>query len=659
MLKKIFLLTWFLNYAFNGMAQTNIDSLKKILQSKTQDDTNRISLLLEIGKAYLDTDPNKTIQYASQAKDAATRINYKKGLALALKDIGLGHYTQGHNVETLENWEQSLLYFDSIQDRSNVARLLTNIGAVYFNNGDEAKALEYHLKSLKVAEEITDTLRIVTAMNNLGVVYMMKKATYVKAMQFFLKTLPISEKLGDKAVIGNTTVNLGEIYFKMGNNDTALYYYEKSLAAYKNTEGIAYTLNNIGKVYASKGDYPMAKKYHEQAFEISLKLSARQDMSISLLGLADVYVKQKNFAAALTVYKQAESIAKNIDAADELKNSYQGLSHTYSSLSDFKNAFKYQLLFSDIKDTLYNLETDKKLGSLQFDFDLQKKQGEINLLTQVKKTNELQIERQKFARNAFAAGLGLVFLIALLIFRNYREKVKTNKILDQQKDEIEHLLLNILPAEVARELQLNGQATPRNFESVSVMFTDFKSFTVIADKMSPQDLVEELNKCFIAFDNIIGKYNLEKIKTIGDAYMCAGGIPVPDDRHAYNIVKASLEIQEYIMLNNRRKVEAGLEAWDLRLGVHVGPIVAGVVGKRKYAYDIWGSTVNIASRMESNGASGRVNISASTYELVKHEFECSYRGKIYAKNVGDVDMYFVEREIMVTADALQENSFSV
>jgi class 3 adenylate cyclase len=204
------------------------------------------------------------------------------------------------------------------------------------------------------------------------------------------------------------------------------------------------------------------------------------------------------------------------------------------------------------------------------------------------------------------------------------------------------LLLNILPAEVAKELQVNGQATPRNFESVSVMFTDFKSFTVIADKMSPQDLVEELNTCFKAFDHIIGKYNLEKIKTIGDAYMCAGGIPSPDDRHAHNMVKASLEIQEYIKQNNKRKVEEGKEAWDLRLGLHVGPIVAGVVGKKKYAYDIWGSTVNVASRMESNGEPGRVNISAATYELIKDEFECSYRGKIYAKNVGEIDMYFVD-----------------
>jgi adenylate cyclase len=247
----------------------------------------------------------------------------------------------------------------------------------------------------------------------------------------------------------------------------------------------------------------------------------------------------------------------------------------------------------------------------------------------------------------------------LLIFRNYREKVKTNKILDQQKVQIENLLLNILPSEVAKELQLKGQATPRNYESVSVMFTDFKSFTIHADKMSPQQLVEELNTCFIAFDNIIEKYGLEKIKTIGDSYMCAGGIPTPDKKHAYNIVKASLEIQEYIVLNNKRKFAEGLEPWDLRIGVHVGPVVAGVVGRKKYAYDIWGSTVNIASRLESNGEPEQVNISASVYEMVKNDFSCSYRGKIYAKNVGEVDMYFVESETSISIDKHSSSTISI
>ena len=163
--------------------------------------------------------------------------------------------------------------------------------------------------------------------------------------------------------------------------------------------------------------------------------------------------------------------------------------------------------------------------------------------------------------------------------------------------------------------------------------------------MDPEHLVKELNEWFIAFDDIVSKYNLEKIKTIGDSYMCAGGIPSPYPGHEYNIVKAGLEIQDHIAAKNKTTKAAGLTPWDLRVGIHVGPLVAGVVGHIKYAYDIWGSTVNIASRMESNGEIGRVNISAQTYELVKDRFICSYRGKIDAKNVGEVDMYFVDREI--------------
>jgi class 3 adenylate cyclase len=198
---------------------------------------------------------------------------------------------------------------------------------------------------------------------------------------------------------------------------------------------------------------------------------------------------------------------------------------------------------------------------------------------------------------------------------------------------------------VAYELQTTGKATPRNYDAVSVMFTDFKGFTTLADKMTPQQLVTELGSCFMAFDNIIEKYGLEKIKTIGDAYMCAGGIPTPSEGHIFNIIKASLEIQEFIFQNNQKRKEAGQSPWDIRIGIHIGPVVAGVVGKKKYAYDIWGSTVNIASRMESSGLPGHVNISAATYELIKDKYACVYRGKIHAKNVGDIDMYLVDHEL--------------
>ena len=520
--------------------------------------------------------------------------------------------------------------------------------------------MEYCLRSLKLSEKIADTLRIFSALNTIGSIYYDKKTTWDKAVSYLLQALPLSEALDNKSSIGTISANLGEIYLTQNDFIKSKSFYEKSIKALGDSPDGSFAYNGIGKIYLKQGDFIQALNYHNKALAIALKTNSKPQIVRAFQGIANVYVAQSDYTNALIYYNKATAIAEEIKSPLDLKDIYQGMAVAYAKTADYKKAFKYQTLYADVKDTLYNIETDKKLGKLQFEFDLQKKQGEINLLTKDKALQEADLRRQKLVRNAFAAGLGLVFLIALLIFKNYREKVKTNKILDQQKDEIEQLLLNILPAEVAKELQLHGQATPRNFESVSVMFTDFKSFTVIADKMTPQDLVEELNKCFIAFDHIIGKYNLEKIKTIGDAYMCAGGIPSPDNRHAYNMVRASLEIQEYIAENNKRKLEAGLEAWDLRLGLHVGPIVAGVVGKRKYAYDIWGSTVNIASRMESNGEPGRVNISATTYELIKDEFECSYRGKIYAKNVGDIDMYFVEREIApLSLDNQKVNALSI
>jgi adenylate cyclase len=203
-------------------------------------------------------------------------------------------------------------------------------------------------------------------------------------------------------------------------------------------------------------------------------------------------------------------------------------------------------------------------------------------------------------------------------------------------------VLNILPAEVAMELRTEGSATPRSYESVSVLFTDFKGFTKIASGLAPKDLVAELNDFFMAFDEIAGKNNLEKIKTIGDAYMCAGGIPSMNDTHHFDTVKAGLEMQDYMRQTNAIRASKGQELWGLRVGIHTGPVVAGVVGKKKFAYDIWGNAVNIASRMESSGEAGKLNISAATHALVKDSYKCEFRGKIYAKNVGDIEMYFVE-----------------
>ncbi|WP_439882757.1 adenylate/guanylate cyclase domain-containing protein [Pontibacter sp. MBLB2868] len=215
----------------------------------------------------------------------------------------------------------------------------------------------------------------------------------------------------------------------------------------------------------------------------------------------------------------------------------------------------------------------------------------------------------------------------------------------QQRDEIEKLILNILPEEVAQELKEKGEATPRFYECATVLFTDFIGFTNIAEGLSPQALIEELNKYFMVFDSIVEKHNLEKIKTIGDAYMCAGGIPVENNSHAVDAILAAIEIQTYMQEVNQKREATGQPKWELRIGIHSGPLVAGVIGSKKFAYDIWGDTVNIASRMESCGEGGKINISNFTFDLVKDWFSCLYRGKVAAKNKGEVDMYFVESEV--------------
>ncbi|TGN07015.1 adenylate/guanylate cyclase domain-containing protein [Leptospira ilyithenensis] len=214
---------------------------------------------------------------------------------------------------------------------------------------------------------------------------------------------------------------------------------------------------------------------------------------------------------------------------------------------------------------------------------------------------------------------------------------------EEAMEESEKLLLNILPTKVAQELKLKGSVTPARFESVTVLFTDFKGFTRVAEGMEEQELVQELDACFTQFDEIILRNNLEKLKTIGDSYMCAGGLPVQNHTNAIDACLAALEIQSFMNQLKEIKTALNLPFWELRLGIHTGPVVAGVVGRFKFAYDIWGDTVNTASRMESGGESGKINVSSETYSLVKYFFVTEYRGKIYGKNKGELDMYFVHR----------------
>jgi adenylate cyclase len=288
----------------------------------------------------------------------------------------------------------------------------------------------------------------------------------------------------------------------------------------------------------------------------------------------------------------------------------------------------------------------------------QEAERQKNLAEKEKRIGELELTQVKTrSRNLiyFAAGLLLLIvgaIITLLILRSKNKRIKkqnetileNQRVIQIEKEKSDRLLLNILPPVVAAELKETNRYKPRMYDEASILFTDFSKFTTIAENMSPEEMIGTLDRIFLAFDNICEKHGLNRIKTIGDAYMCVAGLPEPDAHHAHNAVSAALDMRDFMRdFNHKSEAEGGPE-WAIRIGINSGPVIAGVVGIKKFAYDVWGDAVNTASRMESSGEIDHVNISGTTWELVHSRFNCTSRGKISAKNKGEIEMYFVDRK---------------
>jgi class 3 adenylate cyclase/AmiR/NasT family two-component response regulator len=223
------------------------------------------------------------------------------------------------------------------------------------------------------------------------------------------------------------------------------------------------------------------------------------------------------------------------------------------------------------------------------------------------------------------------------------EKVRLRTLeLNEEKEKSERLLLNILPSEIAEELKQHGRVQPRRYDKVSMIFLDIVEFTKIAEQMPPEQLIEELDHYFQAIDTIFSKHGVEKIKTIGDAYLAVTGLPLPDEQHALTALQATVEILDFIKQEKEKRTSLGKTSFDVRIGIHSGSVIAGVVGNSKFAFDIWGDDVNIAARLESSGEKGRINVSESTWHLVKNHYSFEQRGKVNAKYKGDIEMYFLK-----------------
>jgi len=356
-----------------------------------------------------------------------------------------------------------------------------------------------------------------------------------------------------------------------------------------------------------------------------------------------------------------------INAAGWIEWVNEGFQKMYGyTFEEFKEKYEKTLFDKTKNPKLYNaIQTckKKKIESISYESKWETKQGgykwiQTTLTPVLNEQNEIikyiaiesdvtdlkDVEELMEAKNENLLALAENLENTNLLLENQRKEIeKQKKFIEEQKKKSDELLLNILPFEIAEQLKKKGFARSKQYKLVTILFTDFKDFSHLTNTMDSQELIKELNIYIQKFDEIIEDHFIEKIKTIGDAYMCAGGLPLRNKSNPIDVTLAGLEIQKFMNDFRDKKLKNNEHPWELRLGIHTGEVIAGVIGKKKFAYDIWGDAVNKASRMEQSGEVGKVNVSGDTYQYIKDYFDCTYRGKIKVKNDIELEMYFVNR----------------
>jgi adenylate cyclase len=553
----------------------------------------------------------------------------------------------------VNNLELSLKYADELIALSKLEKNYLYLHRGYYQKGNKnrlAGDLNNALNAFFKSGEAAIKAKFITGE---GVAYMAIADVYStmgnsdNAEIYYAKSINLLRKTNDSISLASALLNAGDEYSKNKEYNLALKYFEESSIIFDKVDyliGTAYNLGNIGMVYAKQGNNGLAKVYISKAIQILEKLKDYYAISEYLIYMSDIYLTQNDWLTSLSYAKRSLDLAQKYGLKEQISNSNLKISELYQKAGNDRESFTYYKNYITYRDSVTNLKSVQQMADIRTNYEVSQKQVEVDLLEKDSEIQKLKEKKQQNIIYATAISLFLIVIITIGFYRRYKFVKRTNSIIEEEKNRSNTLLLNILPEETALELKKNGKVLAKKFESVTVLFTDFERFTHYAEKLSPEKLVESIDFYFSKFDAIMEKYNLEKIKTVGDAYMCAGGLPFPTGDHAYKMVLAALEIARFVDASKELNAQ-NQTRFKIRIGINTGPIVAGVVGIKKFSYDIWGDTVNIASRMESNSEPGKINISEYTYQIIKNDFECEYRGEIEVKNKGMMKMYFVNDPI--------------
>ncbi|MBK7985698.1 MAG: tetratricopeptide repeat protein [Ignavibacteria bacterium] len=566
-----------------------------------------------IGTVHSDlSDYPRALEYLGKALSLAEALGNKAGMAAHLSNIGIVHLEHSDYALALEYFGKALALDEALGNKAGMAGCLGNIGNVYANLSDYARALEYLGRALSLNEELDNKAGMAIQFGNIGVVHA-QLSDYVRALEYFGKALALHEELGNKALVANWLGNIGNVHYSLSDYARALEYLGKALALHEelgDKVGVANWLTGIGTVHRNFSDYARALEYYGKALSLHEELGNKSGVAVCLGNIGETYTKH-DFDGC-DPEKAEEFLLRAIAMNEELGtkgqnvNVFKGLSELYATSERWKESREQFEKYHNLEKEVQSEEAKKKASLME-----QRRQA-------AEREKEIEIERT----------------------RATAEK---------------RILNNILPEEITQRLIKGENPIADHYDSVSVLFMDIVEFTTLCTKVSAQQLVHLLNAIFSSADAVMREFGLEKIKTIGDAYMAVAGAPIVQEDHAHRAANAALKLLEVMEnLEVSFPPEYGDRSWiesipeiEVRIGLHCGAAAAGVVGENKFLYDLWGDAVNTASRMESHGEAGKIHVSDDFCIAVETVHAPSLRfiprGEMEIKGKGMMKTYFLEK----------------
>lgn len=573
------------------------------------------------------------------AVELSKKLDNKIILIQSLFTLG-GTYSNLSEIDSaFKVYDEALKVAKEINDKFYIALILGDKGIAHENIGNFSEAMKLYHEALSINEEIDFKPNILANLINISVILLDQK-DYEKSNEYLHKADELAREMGEVRAIpfihGNKAIN----YRNIGENDSAEYYFKSAIEkdrALGNKKGVARHINNYATLLVDKKNYEKSKKLYEESIKINEEIRNKNGLAAALGRLGNLYLdifregtnidkgndvsneirKSVDLQNALNYTKRAINYAKEIDANDMLINWYGNIHQIYNLLDKNDSAYRYFGLWSELKDSIFNVEKSKEIANLTAVRDNSIKDKELEI-------KDLEIVRSRNERIILIAGLAFVIIVVIIIYGQRRRS--------------EHLLLNILPKPIAKRLKAKEQPIADHFEEASVIFIDIVGFTKMSAETDPDSIVELLNNIFTKLDKLAEKYGLEKIKTIGDCFMAVSGIPISNTENAKNIAEFALEVKE--AMNNYKTKDGKLIKF--RIGIDCGAVVAGVIGSNKFIYDLWGDTVNTASHMETYGMPGEIQVTDRFRDKLSNSFDFEKRGEIEIKGKGPMNTFYLK-----------------